>query len=131
MKSRGRVIGCLAGVVLLLVCICLAFIAGIFGTAFTAVRSSTPYQMAMAQVAEHPQATEALGSPITAGLLATGSVNVINSGGAADLTIPVSGPRGSGSLHVLATRSNNVWQLTQLELTVNNTGQVLNLLTGQ
>jgi len=81
-----------------------------------AMKSSDVYIMSVQRAQASPCAISKLGQPITAQGMPQGSVNENNGSGTADLTIPVNGPQGSGSLHALATRDNSVWTLTSLTL---------------
>ena len=49
-------------------------------------------------------------------------------GGSASLQYPVSGPKGSGTVTVEATESGGQWSFNQLTETIENTGQVIDLL---
>jgi hypothetical protein len=52
------------------------------------------------------------------GMVTTGSVETSNSSGQARLSIPISGPRGSGRLGVIATMEDQRWTLRRLVLVV-------------
>jgi len=84
-----------------------------------AMKSSDVYVMSIQRAQASPCAVSKLGQPITSQGLPQGSVNENNGTGSADLTIPVTGPQGTGSLHAVASRENNLWTLTSLTL---NTG---------
>lgn len=106
----GGIIGCGA---ILAFLVCAAFGAG---SIFYFLRSSDVYQMAMAEAQQHPGVVARLGEPIEDGWLMSGSIETSNGDGSADFSIPLSGPNGSGTLAVEATRSNGVWEFTQLDL---------------
>lgn len=114
--------GCL-GMVLLLVGGCATIIFGVFGL----MKSSDAYKGAMVEIRNSPAAQQALGSPIEAGLMVSGNININGSGGQADLTIPVSGPEGSGTLYVKATRSEGTWRYDSLTLKT-KAGDTINVL---
>jgi hypothetical protein len=102
----------------------------LFGaTIFGALKSSEPYEMAMDRVQENETAVAALGAPIDAGFLVSGSIEISGPSGNADLSIPVSGPKGSGTLYVVAVKSAGQWELLRLELAVKDSGERINLLT--
>jgi hypothetical protein len=88
-----------------------------FASIFAVLKSSTPYQMALAEVQRNPQVTANLGEPIEAGWLATGNIETTNSNGRADLDFTVTGPKGSADVHVLAEETAGKWKLTKLMLT--------------
>lgn len=128
--STGKIVlfagcGCLS-----LIALVLAGIAVIFFSVFGAIKSSDAYSETLALVQAHPQATEALGAPITPGFWLTGSINFNNGEGAADLTIPVSGPKGSGTLRVIADKPGGsaAWNYTTRELRLEgDDGQIIPL----
>jgi Cytochrome oxidase complex assembly protein 1 len=81
-----------------------------------ALKSSQVYVMSIQRAQASPCAISKLGQPINAQGLPQGSSNENNDSGSADLTIPIQGPQGSGSLHAIASRDNKVWTLTSLTL---------------
>ncbi len=74
----------------------------------------------MAAAQQHPEAIAAMGEPIEAGFMVTGSFNFSNGNGEVDLHIPVSGPKASGSIHVLGKKESGAeqWVYETSELTV-------------
>jgi hypothetical protein len=113
----------------LLVMGCL-FIAGVFTISSLAMRSSDAYELALAAAQRDPSVTAALGTPVRAGWLTTGQVNVTGSRGEANLEIPISGPRGSGTLAVRATKSAGKWTIGSLNLRISGRPTPLDLLSG-
>ena len=73
---------------------------------------------------------EALGSPIKDGLLVMGNLKVNGSSGHADLAIPVSGPEGSGTIYVVASKSAAAgqWTISRLVVDVKATNERIDLL---
>ncbi|HEX6185509.1 MAG TPA: cytochrome c oxidase assembly factor Coa1 family protein [Pyrinomonadaceae bacterium] len=104
-----------------------ALVGGIIFVAMSAMKSSDVYQGALKAAQAHPAAIERLGEPIKDGWLVTGNVNVSASGGNANLTIPLSGPKNSGTLHVRAVSPDGNWMYEQLDLTVEG-GETVSLL---
>ena len=70
----------------------------------------------------------ALGTPIEEGFFVVGNLEVNGSGGFAELAIPVSGPKASGTLYVVADKSGPNWYFSTLELAVEDTGEWIDLL---
>lgn len=126
-RRRG---GCISGV---LGCgftlFVIAFIGVIFALVFGLIKSSDAYEIAMSELRQNEQAIAILGEPIEEGFFTSGSINTSGSSGQADLSIPVSGPKGKGKVFVLATKSMGQWEINQLVLEVNN--ERINLLTGR
>jgi TonB family protein len=115
-------VGCL-GLILGLV----ALVAGILFVAMSAVKSSDVYQGALKVAQAHPAATERLGEPVRDGWLVKGNVEVDAGGGNANLEIPVSGPKGSGTLLVRAVSPDGAWMYERLDLAVEG-GETVSLL---
>jgi hypothetical protein len=117
------------GLGMIVVCVgCIALMAtAIFG----AIKSSDVYQQALIRVQENAEAREALGTPIKPGFWVSGSVEVSGPGGNADLAIPVSGPKNSGTLYVVATKSAGVWEYRTLQLAPNGSSDRIDLLAGR
>lgn len=102
------------------------FVTLLFGT----MKSSGAYKQALVAVRADPAVAQALGTPVNAGFIVTGSVNVSGSSGDADLSIPVSGPQGKGTVHAKATKSMGEWQFTELVVEIAATGERIDLLAG-
>ncbi|MDJ0819622.1 MAG: cytochrome c oxidase assembly factor Coa1 family protein [Desulfobacterales bacterium] len=112
------------GVVVLVV----GFIVGILALVFGMMKSSDAYKDALAMAQENQYVQEALGSPIEAGLLVMGNINVNGSSGHADLAIPVSGPYGEGTIYVVASKSAGRWTLLNLVTEIAATNERIDLL---
>ena len=104
-----------------------ALVGGIVFFAMSAMKSSDVYQGALRAAQAHPTAIEQLGEPIKDGWLVSGSVKYDASGGNANLAIPVSGPKKSGTLHVRAVSPGGDWMYERLDLTVAG-GETISLL---
>jgi Cytochrome oxidase complex assembly protein 1 len=98
--------------------------------AFSAVKSTDVYKDAVARAKSHPAVIEALGSPITEGVLVSGNTNVNGASGEANLSIPISGPKGNGTVYVAAKKSLGRWNYSGLVLEINKTHQRIDLLEG-
>jgi TonB family protein len=103
-----------------------ALIGGIVFVAMSAIKSSEVYKGALGVVQTHPAATERLGQPITDGWFVSGNIKFDGTGGNADFAIPVSGPKGSGTLHVRAVNPDGAWMYERLDLVAG--GQTTSLL---
>jgi hypothetical protein len=86
----------------------------IFVGAFSLLNNSEAYKLGVAQLQASPLAINAFGTPITAGRTSSGSITTKDDSGTASLTIPVSGPKASGTAVVEAVKKNGVWSLTRL-----------------
>jgi Cytochrome oxidase complex assembly protein 1 len=82
-----------------------AFVASVASVVFSAVKSTDVYKDALAQAKAHPSVIEVLGSPIKEGFLVSGNTNVNGASGEANLSIPIAGPKGKGTIYVAASKS--------------------------
>src|SRR5258708_796757 len=105
------------------------FVGGIVMVAAGAMKSSDAYKEGLARAKASPAVTEALGSPIEAGFFTSGKVDVSGPSGTAQLSIPISGPKGKGTVFVEGTKSVD-WSYTRLEVVVDGTGEKIDLLAG-
>jgi hypothetical protein len=104
------------------------FIASLLVITTAAMRSSDAYQLALAAAQRDPSTTAVLGAPVRAGWLTTGQINVTGSSGEANLEIPISGPRGSGTIAVRANKSAGKWRFTTLDVRISGRSTPLDLL---
>ena len=95
------------------------------------MKSTDVYKDALARAQVHPSVIEALGAPIEEGFLVSGNTNVNGASGEANLSIPISGPKGQGTLYVVATKSVGVWNYSSLILEVKKTKKRIDLLHEQ
>jgi hypothetical protein len=110
--------------------LCVAFIGSIVLIVFSAVKSTDVYKNALTRAKAHPAVIEVLGSPITEGFLVSGNTNVNGAAGEANLSIPISGPKGKGTVYVAATKSLGRWNYSGLVMEVAKTHQRIDLLQG-
>lgn len=116
--------GCLAAAVGVVVLIGVV-VFGVFGV----IKQSDAYLQSLERVKTHPDALAALGeaAEIEAGWVVAGSVKLENDGGSANLSYSVSGPKGSGKVHVEGTRRSGVWRYDRMDLAVDNGGPTIDL----
>ncbi len=110
--------GCLWGIVILVAI--LGFVAVIVFSIFGAFTSSEPYQHALAVARNDETVTSIMGTPINPGFFTSGSMSEQGISGSADLQIPISGPKKSGTLYVTAQRRNGAWVYFTLAVNVDN-----------
>jgi len=130
-RSGKKLAWIIAGAIVGLVLIILLFIAGLVTLVFGSMKSSDPYRHAV-QVATHdPRVIAALGAPVNTGWLISGSVNISNDSGNADLAIPLSGSMHKGTIHVVAKKSDGVWSYENLSVRIPETEERIDLLSPQ
>lgn len=92
-----------------------------------ALKNNDPYKDSIAAVQANPAAIEALGEPIKPGFMPSGNISVVNDGGEVDFSIPVSGPKGSGTIAVIGTKAGGVWSYDTWRLKVEGQEEVIPL----
>ena len=99
----------------------------IISSVFGLLKSTDAYQQGMSRARSDPVVIEALGLPIKDGWFLTGSVEVNAQSGTADLQIPVSGPKGAGTIYVAGTKIAGVWTYSRLNIKLDGSGQTVEL----
>jgi len=127
----GTWIACGCGGCILLVLLAVGVVVALGGLAFFGIRKSDVFEEAIRRARANPDVVEALGEPIEAGLLLSGSFQVTPTSGETDFSIPVSGPKGKGRLYVVATKSAGQWDFSTLELQVDDSELRIDLLGGE
>lgn len=118
-------VGCLVPLLLIGGCV-----ASIFMVATTAMKSSDVYKDALLQAQSNSEVVEALGSPITAGYFTGGSINTNGPSGDAAFSIPLSGPKGKGTIQLEAKKSGGEWTYSTLVVDIENPKKRIDLLAG-
>ena len=116
-------LGCFSVVLLFL-----AFIGSILVIVFSAMKSTDVYKEALARAKADPAVTEALGSPIKEGFLLSGNTNVNGAAGESNLAIPISGPKGKGTIYVSANKALGQWNYSGLVVEIGETHERIDLL---
>ena len=116
-------VGCFGTLILFFV-----FVGSVALIVFSAMKSTDVYKDALARAKADSAVIEALGSPITEGFLVSGNTNVNGASGEANLSIPVSGPIGKGTIYVAAKKSLGQWNYSGLIVEITKTHQRIDLL---
>jgi hypothetical protein len=117
-------------------CLTLIFLIGVFVTALltiitTSFRSSDVYKQAMAKATEDLQVREQIGEPVQSAWILRGQLHVNGRSGDADLSIPISGPRGEGLIRAVAYKTEGVWRFTYLQVCITGQSGNIDLLSVQ
>jgi hypothetical protein len=105
-----------------------AFAGSIALIVFSAMKSTDVYKEALARAKTNSAVMGALGSPISERFLVSGNTNVNGASGEANLSIPISGPKGNGTIYVAASKSLGRWTYTGLIVEIAKTHQRIDLL---
>jgi cytochrome oxidase complex assembly protein 1 len=114
--------------VLAMLLLAVAFVGGILFLVESSFQHSEFYAQALQRARANQQVAQKIGKPLQAGWLASGKLNASGSSGDADISIPVSGPRGKGTLYVVAKKSAGVWTLVTLQVEVTGEAGRIDLL---
>ena len=131
-KGKSALVMTCGIITVIFVCVTLVIglAVGIIAFTFGSMKSTAVYQDAVTQAADNPEVINALGEPIETGFFLSGSINVNNDSGDANLAIPLSGSKRDGTLYVEATRISGVWSYHVLEVEVEGSSGRINLLSG-
>ena len=95
---------------------------------FGLLKSSEPYKEALVRANASAQVQNAMGTPVEPGFIVGGSINLNNDSGTAILDIPVTGPKGKGSIHVDGTKAAGTWTYSAMDVTVEGQAEKISLL---
>jgi hypothetical protein len=93
----------------------------------TSMKSIGAYKLALAEARANPRVTLHTGLPLKEGWLVGGSFNVNGASGNAELAIPVSGPRGKGTIYLVASESAGEWRFSTLVFQIDGSGERINI----
>jgi len=105
-----------------------AFVGSIALIVFGAMKSTDVYKEALTRAKANSAVIDILGSPIKEGFLVSGNTNVNGASGEANLSIPISGPNGKGTIYVAANKSLGEWKYSGLVVEISKTHQRIDLL---
>ena len=117
--------GCLSLILLLVL-----FAGGIVLIVFGALKSTDVYKTALARSQADLRVRAALGDDVHPGILLSGNTNVSGGSGQANLSIPISGSKGKGTIYVVATKSAGEWIYSQLVVKTEG-GETIDLAASQ
>ena len=106
-------LGCLVLMVLLG-----GFVAGLLTFIVTSFHRSDVYQQSLARAREDPRVRQQLGQPIQPAWFISGQLSVSGSSGKADLSIPISGPKGKATIRAVASKNAGEWRFSWLQVVV-------------
>ncbi len=89
-------------------------IAGILALIEGSIKQSGAYTQSLALAQSNPQVIAQIGQPVAAGFFVSGNINVNGDSGDADISFPVSGPKGKGKVYAVAKKIADQWQFQTL-----------------
>jgi hypothetical protein len=102
-------------------------VAFIFIAVSGVIKSSDAYKTAVARAKADPRVAAAIGSPIKDGWYVTGSAETSGGSGKADLSIPISGPKGTATIYVVAKKFAGEWRYTKLVVKIERSSEMIDL----
>ena len=105
-----------------------AFVGSILLIVFSAAKSTDVYKEALARAKADTAVIETLGSSIKGGFLVSGNTRLNGASGESNLAIPISGPKGKGTIYVSANKSLGQWNYSGLVVEVGPTHERIDLL---
>lgn len=104
-----------------------AFAAFLVLVIFGALKQTDVYKTALARAKADQRVTAALGTPIEEGWFLKGNTDLDGESGKTDLTIPISGPKGKGSIYVVATKFAGEWTYSKMVVKIDSSGETIDL----
>jgi hypothetical protein len=103
------------------------FIGGLFFGITSMMENSDAYKGAITEVQHNETIIAKLGKPIETDGMTSGSIDVNNNTGNCDLQIPIKGPKGKGTLFVVAEKRIK-WKYSTLTVYIEATDEEIDLL---
>ncbi|MHA7841799.1 MAG: cytochrome c oxidase assembly factor Coa1 family protein [Winogradskyella sp.] len=115
--------GCLTLILMLMVLV---------GTLFFGVTrmfaNSEPYQYALEQASTNEKVIAVMGEPIEKKGIVSGNMSLSDDDGEANFKLPIKGPKGEGSIVILAVKNYGEWTYEELYVQIEDSDEVINLL---
>ncbi len=91
------------------------------------MKETDAYRIALARAEGNSAVIEAIGSPISQTGIVSGKSNVNGPTGEANLSIPLSGPKGKATLYVEAKKSADLWVFQTMVVKIEKTSERIDL----
>jgi hypothetical protein len=118
----------LLGLLVALMSLGIAAIFGILALVMSSMKSSDAAKEAMARARSNPAVAQQLGTPIEEAWFVSGSISVSSGSGNAELSLPISGPKGKGTVYVTAQKTAGVWNYSLMQAAIDTSGDKIDLL---
>ena len=106
----------------------ITFFACLFFGVIALMKSSDAYQKGVSEAVANTELQEVIGLPIIEGFIMKGSINLQNDNGTANLSIPISGPKGEATIYVVGQKTNGIWSYSHLIARVKGRDKEIDLL---
>ena len=111
-------LGCLAPFVLVGGCVAAGIIL-IFGS----LKNSDAYHKSLEAVRANKEVEDVLGAPIEPSFVVSGNIYVGNSGGRAQVSYDVTGPKGSATVYAVAEKKDGEWTFRSIKVYPKDSGK--------
>ena len=115
--------GCLSLIALVVI-----FVVAVFFTVTSMMKESTPYMESYETATTNSYVIENLGEPIEQSGLLQGNISITNNTGEANISIPLEGSKGTGTIYVIANKYNGTWSYTKMSVYLDSTKETIDLL---
>ena len=92
------------------------------------IKSSEVVKDGLRRAQENPDVILALGEPVEDRWWISGSINTSGPTGQADVSLPLKGPKGKGTLYIVAYKQAGEWTYERLEVEVDELPERIDLL---
>jgi hypothetical protein len=90
--------------------------------------NSEPYQYALEQASTNEKVIAVMGEPIEKKGIVSGNMSLSDDDGEANFKLPIKGPKGEGSIVILAVKNYGEWTYEELYVQIEDSDEVINLL---
>ena len=101
---------------------------GLFALIMGVIRGSTVARDSIARARSNAAVVQRLGTPLSEGWLVSGSVNISSGTGDANLAVPITGPRGNGTVYAVAHMNEGMWTYDKLQVAIEGSSETIDLL---
>ncbi len=109
----------------------MAMIAGAIFFLFTLFMKTEPYLHGLHVVTRSPAIIAELGEPVKPGWFVTGNINVNAADGKANISFPIYGPKGKGTVYVKAIKDMGEWHVLHVVVEIESTHERIEVLAAQ
>ncbi|UXM94093.1 cytochrome c oxidase assembly factor 1 family protein [Bartonella sp. HY329] len=113
------ILGCI-GAFILVICTIIYFVVG-------AVKKSEPYLLGLEIAKKNAEIVALMGEPIEEGFFVGGNTPAPNEQGMIDMSIPLTGPKGSGVVLIVGQKLGDDWKYSRILFRSNETTAVVDL----
>ncbi|MBN4058037.1 hypothetical protein JYT34_01215 [Olleya sp. AH-315-K02] len=115
--------GCLT-----IICLFVFGVGAIFFGVTNVLKNSTPYEYSVELASNNSDVIQLLGEPIETHGIMSGNISIQNNSGEVDISIPIKGSKGKGTVIVIGEKIDGEWFYEELYVLIKETNEKINLL---